>query len=60
MFGEPVTFFETAEGQPYALHFLNEGQSNILITGGVFEERQVVCNLIASEAGEIWHKYNLL
>ena len=52
MFGEPVTFFETAEGQPYALHFLNEGQSNILITGGVFEERQVICNLIASEAAK--------
>lgn len=52
MFGEPVTFFETQDKAAFSLHFLNSGQSNILITGATEPERQLLCNLITAQAAK--------
>lgn len=49
MFGEPLTFFENHNGGAFALHFLNDGQSNLLISGATLEERQILANLIAAQ-----------
>ncbi len=46
MFGEPVTFFENHNGGAFSLHFLNDGQSNLLISGATPDERQILANLI--------------
>ena len=50
MFGEPVTFFENHNGGAFALHFLNDGMSNILITGNDAERKQLLANLIVAQA----------
>jgi len=53
MFGEPITFFENHNGGAFSLHFLNGGQSNILISGATLEERQILANLITAQGAKL-------
>lgn len=52
LFGKPVTFLETRDGDILALHFFNNGHGHFLIVGEDEMDRQTFANLIAVQAAK--------
>lgn len=46
LFGDPVVFFETQEGEPFPFHYINNGSGHILITSDYKEQRNALMHLM--------------
>lgn len=46
MFGDPVVFFETQEGEPFPFHYINNGSGHVLITSDYEEQRNSILHLM--------------
>lgn len=47
LFGDPVTFFESQDGEPYPFHFINNGSGHILAVGEDERQRTSLLHLFA-------------
>ena len=46
LFGDPVVFFETQDGEPYPFHFINNGSGHVLIVSDYEEQRNSLMHLM--------------
>jgi type IV secretion system protein VirB4 len=46
LFGDPVIFFESQDGEPYPFHFINNGSGHVLIASEYEEQRNAFLHLV--------------
>jgi len=46
LFGDPILFFETQDGEPFPFHLINNGSGHVLIVGDYAEQRNALLHLM--------------
>lgn len=54
LFGDPVMFFKTYEGQPFPFHFIDNGTSHVLAVSEFEEQRNALLNMIMLNAAQFY------